>query len=60
MKIYVLDKSVVFAGKAWEIRHKLKELQNQHIFVTDWIENVHARPAEASLVNEHPTKLNSL
>lgn len=42
MKIYVLEKGIVFAGKAWEIKRKLKESQ-QYEYVRDWIADVHGQ-----------------
>ncbi|RUQ26535.1 Z-ring formation inhibitor MciZ [Peribacillus cavernae] len=40
MKIYVLDKGVVLAGKGWEIKQKLKEYQDRYVYVNDWIQDV--------------------
>lgn len=41
MKIYVLDKGIIFSGKVWEIKQKLKESQHQYHYVSDWIEDIH-------------------
>ncbi|MDQ0269321.1 Z-ring formation inhibitor MciZ [Cytobacillus purgationiresistens] len=39
MKIYVHEKGIVMAGKAWEIREKLKEYHKQYPLLKDWIES---------------------
>ena len=39
MKIYVLEKGIIFSGKAWEIKQKLKE--SKYEYVSDWIIDVH-------------------
>lgn len=39
MKIYVLEKGIIFSGKAWEIKQKLKE--SKYKYVGDWIADVH-------------------
>lgn len=41
MKIYVLEKGIVFSGKAWEIKQKLKESQLQYKYVNEWIADIH-------------------
>ena len=41
MKIYVLEKSIVFSGKAWEIKQKLQESQHHYRYVNEWITDVH-------------------
>ncbi|CAH0345626.1 Z-ring formation inhibitor MciZ [Bacillus sp. CECT 9360] len=41
MKVYVLDKGIVMAGKGWEIKEKLKEYQDQYEYVNDWVRDVH-------------------
>ncbi|TKH07236.1 Z-ring formation inhibitor MciZ [Peribacillus simplex] len=41
MKVYVLEKSVTLSGKSWEILQKLKLLQNQYVYVNDWIADIH-------------------
>lgn len=40
MKIYVHDNGITLAGKAWEIKQKLKEYGKEHEFVKDWIRTV--------------------
>jgi hypothetical protein len=40
MKIYVHDQGITLAGKAWEIKQKLKEYEKQHKLVKDWINSV--------------------
>ncbi|MGE6375253.1 Z-ring formation inhibitor MciZ [Peribacillus muralis] len=37
MKIYVLEKSVTLSGKSWEIIQKLKQMQDQYVYINDWI-----------------------
>ncbi|WP_409301512.1 Z-ring formation inhibitor MciZ [Peribacillus sp. SCS-155] len=48
MKVYVLDNGFVMAGKAWEIRNKLRELKNKYGYVSEWI---NARPKPDSPQN---------
>ncbi|HAQ08663.1 MAG TPA: Z-ring formation inhibitor MciZ [Bacillus bacterium] len=43
MKIYVHDNGVTLAGKAWEIKRKLKEYGQEHKLVTDWIKTVNKK-----------------
>jgi len=40
MKIYVHDHGITLAGKAWEIKRKLKEYSRQHKLVKDWVYTV--------------------
>ncbi|MEH7441780.1 Z-ring formation inhibitor MciZ [Bacillus sp. JJ1122] len=40
MKIYVHDHGITLAGKAWEIKRKLKEYSKQHTLVKDWVNTV--------------------
>ncbi|RFU67756.1 Z-ring formation inhibitor MciZ [Peribacillus saganii] len=42
MKVYVLDKGIVLAGKGWEIQQKLKEFRRKYVLVNDWISDVHS------------------
>ncbi|RDI41261.1 Z-ring formation inhibitor MciZ [Falsibacillus pallidus] len=37
MKVYITEKGVVIAGKAWEIKHYLKLQQKRFPLVADWI-----------------------
>lgn len=37
MKIIVHEKGIIMAGKAWEIREKLKKYQKDYHFVAEWI-----------------------
>jgi hypothetical protein len=37
MKIYVHKNGFVMAGKAWEIREKLKQYQKKFQLVEDWL-----------------------
>ena len=41
MKIYVLEKGIIFSGKGWEIKQKLKESQHKYQYVNEWIADVH-------------------
>ncbi|MFD9626859.1 Z-ring formation inhibitor MciZ [Peribacillus muralis] len=41
MKMYVLEKSVTLSGKSWEILQKLKQLQDQYVYINDWIADNH-------------------
>ena len=41
MKIYVLEKGIIFSGKGWEIKQKLKESKHKYKYVSDWIADVH-------------------
>ncbi|PLS15375.1 Z-ring formation inhibitor MciZ [Bacillus sp. M6-12] len=47
MKVYVLDKGIVLAGKGWEIQQKLKEFRRKYVLVGDWINDVHG-PAKTT------------
>jgi hypothetical protein len=40
MKIYVYDKKIVLAGKAWEVKEQLKTYGKHFIYVKDWIHSV--------------------
>lgn len=37
----MLEKGIVFSGKGWEIKQKLKESQHQFKYVNEWIADVH-------------------
>ncbi|MED1204950.1 Z-ring formation inhibitor MciZ [Heyndrickxia acidicola] len=37
MKVYVYDKKIVLAGKAWEVREQLKAYGKHFTYVKDWI-----------------------
>ena len=39
MKIYIGDNRITLAGKAWEIRSKLKEYARLYPYIQDWIED---------------------
>ncbi|MCM3704641.1 MULTISPECIES: Z-ring formation inhibitor MciZ [Cytobacillus] len=39
MKVYVHSRGIVLAGKAWEVREKLKQYSRQYVFVKDWVES---------------------
>ncbi|WP_163101073.1 Z-ring formation inhibitor MciZ [Peribacillus alkalitolerans] len=40
MKIYVHEKGITLSGKAWEIKHKLKEYSQQYQYVQQWIDGI--------------------
>lgn len=44
MKIYVHGKGVILAGKAWEIKAKLKQARQSFELVEDWVDTVHRQP----------------
>lgn len=37
MKVYVHSKGIIMAGKAWEIREKLKQYRKEFVYVKDWV-----------------------
>ncbi|WP_084028981.1 Z-ring formation inhibitor MciZ [Bacillus sp. J33] len=39
MKVYVHSNGILLAGKAWEVREKLKQYSKKYIFVKDWVES---------------------
>ncbi|MCK6204548.1 Z-ring formation inhibitor MciZ [Bacillus infantis] len=39
MKIRVHSKGVILAGKAWEIREKLREYTVKHTLIKEWIDS---------------------
>lgn len=41
MKVYVHEKGIIMAGKAWEIRQKLKEYQRQYTYLAEWVHAAH-------------------
>jgi hypothetical protein len=43
MKIYVHDKGIIMAGKAWEIRQKLLQYRRQYELVKDWVDDINKR-----------------
>ena len=49
MKIYVVEKGIIFSGKGWEIKQKLKESQLQYQYVSEWIADVHEQEIKKSL-----------
>ncbi|MGM0899973.1 Z-ring formation inhibitor MciZ [Mesobacillus maritimus] len=40
MKVYVYENGFMMAGKAWEIKQKLKDYGKEYVLVKDWIESV--------------------
>lgn len=38
MKIYIHNKGIVCAGKAWQIKYILKQYGKQYVYVKDWME----------------------
>ncbi|RFU65614.1 Z-ring formation inhibitor MciZ [Peribacillus glennii] len=49
MKVYVLNNGIVMAGKAWEIKQKLKQFQDRYTYVNDWVRDVHGPASVPSL-----------
>ncbi|MFJ7746066.1 Z-ring formation inhibitor MciZ [Peribacillus sp. NPDC097295] len=49
MKIHVFENGMVFSGKSWEIIQKLKNLQSNYVYISDWIADIHQQEA-------HPLK----
>ncbi|ARK29486.1 hypothetical protein BkAM31D_06235 [Halalkalibacter krulwichiae] len=45
MKIYVHNQGVIMAGKAWEIKAKLKQAQKSYHLVEDWVHAVQNHPS---------------
>ncbi|WP_081734248.1 Z-ring formation inhibitor MciZ [Halalkalibacter akibai] len=41
MKIYVHNQGITLAGKAWEIKAKLKQARASFDLVEDWVNSVH-------------------
>jgi hypothetical protein len=39
MKVYIMDNRLIFVGKAWEIRAKLREYQQKYDSVSNWIQS---------------------
>ncbi|MGD6853498.1 Z-ring formation inhibitor MciZ [Bacillus infantis] len=39
MKIRVHSKGIILAGKAWEIREKLREYGRKHTLLKEWIDS---------------------
>ncbi|MEB9787236.1 Z-ring formation inhibitor MciZ [Bacillus cereus] len=37
MKVYILPNRVTLVGKAWQIRHKLKQYSKEYATVQEWI-----------------------
>jgi len=38
MKVYVHEKGIILAGKAWEVLQKLKEYNKDYHFVSEWVQ----------------------
>lgn len=38
LKIYKQKNAIILTGKAWQVRHMLKNYQKDYKFVKDWIE----------------------
>ncbi|WP_170007546.1 Z-ring formation inhibitor MciZ [Bacillus fonticola] len=51
MKVYIHEKGVVLAGKAWQIRHLLQQYRRQYNTVDEWIKG----RKEDIRTNELPT-----
>jgi hypothetical protein len=54
MKIYIHENGIVLAGKAWEVRAKLKESMIRYKYVEDWVNTIHS-PAMLKLVSKEAT-----
>jgi Mother cell inhibitor of FtsZ len=39
LKVHVHSKGVILAGKAWEIREKLREYTLKHTLIKEWIDS---------------------
>jgi Mother cell inhibitor of FtsZ len=39
LKIYRFENGIIFVGKAWEIRAKLKEYSREYTTVHEWIKD---------------------
>ncbi len=37
MKIYKQEKAIILTGKAWQVRHMLKNYRKDYIYIKDWI-----------------------
>ncbi len=37
MKVYILPNRITLVGKAWQIRHKLKQYGKEYTTVQEWI-----------------------
>ncbi|MDM5156287.1 Z-ring formation inhibitor MciZ [Bacillus sp. DX1.1] len=37
MKVYILSNRITLVGKAWQIRHALKQYEKRYHTVQDWI-----------------------
>jgi hypothetical protein len=48
MNIYVHEKGILLAGKAWEIRKKLKEYAEDYQFISDWVESYSENTSDVS------------
>ncbi|WP_084138565.1 Z-ring formation inhibitor MciZ [Halalkalibacter okhensis] len=49
MKVYIHNKGVIMAGKAWEIQAKLKQMQNSFDTLEQWIDTVHSSNSKPTL-----------
>jgi hypothetical protein len=49
MNIYVMEKRIVFTGKVWEVRRKLKEAAANYEKVSDWINSGHSEKRTVTL-----------
>jgi len=38
LKIYKQQNAIILTGKAWQVRHMLKNYQKDYKFVKDWID----------------------
>ncbi|MFT8322007.1 MAG: Z-ring formation inhibitor MciZ [Bacillus sp. (in: firmicutes)] len=52
MKIYLHDKRVVCAGKAWEIRQILKQYSKKYRYVKEWLEEEKVQKRKMAKIEE--------
>ena len=45
MKIHIFENGIVFSGKSWEVIQKLKTLQSDYVYISDWIADFHQQEA---------------
>ncbi|MBR8644631.1 hypothetical protein KEH51_09365 [[Brevibacterium] frigoritolerans] len=50
MKVYVLEKKRYFIRKELGNYSKLKQLQNQYVYVNDWIADIHDQVPPTPLI----------
>lgn len=43
MKVYVHERGVILVGKAWEIKQKLLEYEQQFVTIKDWVDKTNQK-----------------